>query len=255
MPDTVLACGSVAGRRTGPTPVTPSVVAVCKDRCGFLVGPASRERQPVHRSALMKMDGSAFGRWTLMIRTILFALFLSLVPLTCFGQRIVEVAPTEEFAVRLSLRDREELKPFAAEYQRTITTRLKPLGPDQVTNVFGQKLESIRNLTPHGLTNSVALPSFAPDSVLLSGLLVTNDQSHADLYAVGDVGYIEFIYQWDGSTEYARIVLYFRPDASFVPLKNADDFSRRLEWEKPKWQALQEWLDVHVPKPAKRGQG
>lgn len=161
------------------------------------------------------------------------------------------VVRSEEFPIRPSLRDREELKPLAAEYQQIITTRLKPLTSDQVTNVFGPKLESLRDLNPHRLTNSVALPLFAPDSVYLSGLLVTNDQSHADLYAVGDIGYIEFIYQWDGSMTYARIVLYFRPDASFVPLKTEHDLPRRLAWEKPKWQALKKWLDVHLPNPSK----
>lgn len=188
-----------------------------------------------------------------MTRAIVFALFLSLIPVICSGQRGV-ILLREEFPIRLSLRDREELKPLAAEYQQIITTRLKPLTSNQVTNVFGPKLESLRDLNPHQLTNSVALPLFAPDSVYLSGLLVTNDQSHADLYPVGDIGYIEFIYQWDGSMTYARIVLYFRPDASFVPLKTEDDFSRRLEWEKPKWLALQKWLDVHLPKQKMRNE-
>jgi hypothetical protein len=183
-----------------------------------------------------------------MTRTIAFALFVCAIPLVCFGQRGIVVAPGQEFSIRLALRDREELKPLAAEYQQIIDTRLKALTSDQVTNVFGLKLESLRKLTPHRLTNSVALPLFAPDSVYLSGLQVTNDQSHAELYAVGDIGYIEFIYQWDGGISHTRIVLYFRPDAAFVPLKTEHDFPRRLEWEKPKWLALQKWLDVHLPK-------
>lgn len=154
----------------------------------------------------------------------------------------------QEYAVRMALRDRPELEALASEYQQVINQRLKPLKAGQLTNVFGPKLESQRELTPQRLTNHVALPLFAPPIVSLSGLLVTNDQSHADLYAMGDIGYAWFVYQWDGSLEYARLVLYLRPDASFVPLKTEADFTTRLEWEKAKWLALQQWLDVHLPK-------
>jgi len=169
----------------------------------------------------------------------------------CSGVIAIWVGPRQESSIRQSLRDREELKPLAAEYQQIVYTPLWALNnSEQVTNVFGPILETLtlRDLHPHRLTNSVALPLFAPEFVYVSGLLVTNDQSHAELYAVGDIGYVEFIYQWDGSITLARKVLYFRPDAAFVPLKTEDDFSRRLAWEKPKWLALQKWLDVHLPK-------
>jgi hypothetical protein len=183
-----------------------------------------------------------------MKTTIAVALFLCSIPVVCLGDRSVLVAPPQEFPIRISLRDRGELKPLAAEYHQIVFTRLKSLQSNEVTNVFGPKLESHRDLNAHRLTNSLVLPLFAPDSVSISGLLVTNNLSHADLYAVGEIGYAEFIYQWDGSMEYARVVLYFRPDAAFVPLQTEADFSRRLEWEKPKWLALKKWLDAHLPK-------
>ncbi len=185
-----------------------------------------------------------------MTRILLFALLLGALPTICCGQRWVMIAPRQEFVIRHSLRDREELKPLAAEYNQIIAARLQTLTLDQITNVFGPKLETVRDLNFLWLTNRVALPLFAPDSLALSGLVVTNDQSHADLYAVGDVGYVELIYQWDGGTEYARRVLCFRPDATFVPLKTEDDFYRRLDWEKSKWLALKKWLDAHLPKAA-----
>jgi hypothetical protein len=183
-----------------------------------------------------------------MIRTIFIALLLCAVPVRGFSQRWVTVM-REELAVRISLRDRAELKPLAAEYQQFVTNRLRPLQAGQVTNIFGPKLETVRTLNPHQLSHTAVLPLFAPDSVCLSGLLVTNDQAHADLYAVGDIGYAEFFYHWDGEA-LASIVLYFRPDATYPPLKTEDDFPRRLEWEKPKWQAMQKWLDLHLARPA-----
>src|SRR5258706_3628410 len=109
-----------------------------------------------------------------MTRTIAFALFLCAIPLVCSGQRPIMVAPRQEFPIRLSLLDRQELKPLAAEYEQAITTLLQILkSEDQVTNVFGTKLETHRSLTPDALTNGVALPLFAPTAVILSGLLVT----------------------------------------------------------------------------------
>jgi hypothetical protein len=176
-----------------------------------------------------------------MTRIIVIALMLA-VPVTSFSQRWVMIM-RDEFATRMSLRDRETLKPLTAEYQR-VTTQLLSLQAEQVTNTFGPKLEIVRTLNPHLLSRPAALPLFASDSVCLSGLLVTNDQTHADLYAVGDIGYAEFFYHWDGKT-LANVVLYFRPDASFAPLKTEDDFPRRLDWEKPKWQAMQKWLHAH----------
>ena len=161
------------------------------------------------------------------------------------------VCPLQEFGIRVSLGDRQELKPLTAEYEQIVATLHQTLkSEDQVANIFGPKLETNRTLTPNGMTNNIALPSFAPFSVTLSGLLVTNDQSHADLYAVGGYGYVKLIYQWDGSITYARIVLYLRPDASFLPLTKEDDLAKRLAWEKPKWLALQNWLQFHLPKPA-----
>jgi hypothetical protein len=43
-------------------------------------------------------------------------------------------------------------------------------------------------------------------------------------------------------------VFFFRVDDKFVPLKTTNDISSRLEWEKPKTEALRKWLDEHLPK-------
>jgi hypothetical protein len=33
-----------------------------------------------------------------------------------------------------------------------------------------------------------------------------------------------------------------------IPLKSTNDFAKRVEWEKPKFEALKKWLDEHLPK-------
>jgi hypothetical protein len=113
-----------------------------------------------------------------MKRKLLFTLLLGALSLVCSEERLVTVAPAEEWQIRKSLHDQEELKPLEAEYQQLVAARLKTLTEDQITNVFGPQLETIRKLDSRLFTNHIALPLFAPDTLVLSGLLVTNDLSH-----------------------------------------------------------------------------
>jgi hypothetical protein len=91
--------------------------------------------------------------------------------------------------------------------------------------------------------------------MMVSGLHSTDpaqNKNHTDLYAVGDIGYIELYSQNDGEGVQNAIV-YFRSDdnfdplSRFVPLQSTNDFADRLEWEKGKFGALKEWMDKHMP--------
>ena len=70
----------------------------------------------------------------------------------------------------------------------------------------------------------------------------TKNKSHTDLYAIGDIGYVEFYSKLDGE-RVQTAVIYFRADFVFTPLKSTNDFAARLAWEENKFDALQEWLD------------
>ena len=41
---------------------------------------------------------------------------------------------------------------------------------------------------------------------------------------------------------------FHRADDNFVPVRSADDFEKRLEWDKAKLAEITKWLDEHLPK-------
>src|SRR5262249_23779929 len=73
----------------------------------------------------------------------------------------------------------------------------------------------------------------------------TQNKSHTDLHAVGNIGYLEFYSQLDGEKVQTALI-YFRSDSAFIPLKSTNDFSARLEWERKKFASLREWFDRHL---------
>ena len=162
-------------------------------------------------------------------------------------------APQDNSQVRSSVGDRPELKPLHAAYTNIIQTRLWPLKLDEVPKVFGPKLDTATNwwgfevkgegkrsgpqLDHHPA--SLVLPIFAPAGgtncggsmmMMVSGMHTgdpARDKSHTDLYAIGDIGYVEFYSQIDGEN-IQTAVIYFRADEKFVPLKSTNDFPKRL---------------------------
>ncbi len=179
-----------------------------------------------------------------MKRTILAILSLCALPIVSFAQRgILLGLPHDDPNARRDVYRWVELKPFTSEYDQIIKTRIGSLKGEGITKVFGPKLEQhslMRNGDP---TNSIA-PLFAPYSLSFSGLLEGEDKSHRDLFALGNIGYVEFFYERDDSFKTA--VLYAHLDDKFVPLKSTNDFSKRLEWDKTKWDALRQWLHAHA---------
>lgn len=164
-----------------------------------------------------------------------------------------------------------ELKPLQAAYDDIIQTRLWPLKLDDIAKIFGPKLDTASNWWSHdpgvggkssgpGLEKQPAdfvVPVFASGScwgggmgMTVSGLHSTNpadNKNHTDLHAVGDIGYVEFFYANDGA-RLQNAALCFRADKEFVPLTSTNELSKRLVWEKAKFDALKKWLDEHMPK-------
>jgi hypothetical protein len=135
--------------------------------------------------------------------------------------------------------DRAELNPLRAEYENIISTRIWPLKYGDVTNIFGPKLDA--------KPNHYALPIFVPVMQGMSGLAPKNDKRHMDFYALGDVGYFQVYYNWDGDT-IGIAAFYLRTDDKFVPLQSTNDFARRLDWDKAGFASLKRWFDQRLPK-------
>lgn len=95
-------------------------------------------------------------------------------------------------------------------------------------------------------TNAI-LPLFVHTPLGLSGLLMGDDLSHVDTYAVGSIGYLEFFYYRDG-TSLEDVAFYTRIDEAFVPLKTTNDLQRRMVWDRKKLTEFEQWQDQHMPK-------
>ena len=142
---------------------------------------------------------------------------------------------------------RDELRPIQHEYGDIMVTRIWLLENDDVTNVFGPKLET--------KPDSYALPLFVPHEVsieplpnkLVDGTWQKTDWRDMDYYAVGNSGYVQFYYDLDNKAR-GVAALYLRTDDRFVPLQSTNDFARRLDWEKVKLSLVEKWLDDHLPK-------
>ena len=180
-------------------------------------------------------------------------------------------APEDNWLMRAWACNQPESKLLHAEYSDTITTRLWPLRFGEMEKIFGPKLKTATNWWGTD-TNAIAersgpslghrpadcvLPVIAsgggtncggPMMLMVSGLHSndpTKNKSHTDLYAIGDIGYVELYSHLDGE-KVQTAVIYFRLDFAFIPLKSTNDFSARLAWEKNKFEALKEWFNGHL---------
>jgi hypothetical protein len=178
-----------------------------------------------------------------MKRTFFTILLLCGLPIASFSQRgILLGLPYDDPNARRDVYGQIELKPFIAEYNQIIERRIGPLKDSDIANVFGPKLAQ-RGFTTWYPTNCVA-PLFVPYSLLFSGLLEGEDKAHRDLYAVGNIGYLEFFYERDG--RFKTVVYYACLNDKFVPLKSPSDFPNRLEWDKTRFEEFKKWLDAHL---------
>ena len=205
------------------------------------------------------------------IAVVLFAFCRAGFAVSIFTFTIYAEHPQDNREARAHVCDRPELKPLHAAYTNTIQTQLCPLKFDQLAKIFGPKLDTATNRAGLGVDEKdkisgpelghhpadLVLPIFAPGGwINCNGTMVmmvfslrfydpAKNNRHTDLYAVGDLGYVELYSQLDGE-KVQTAVIYLRTDDKFVPLKSTNDFSKRLEWEKGKFETLKKWLDAHL---------
>jgi hypothetical protein len=207
-----------------------------------------------------------------MKRIIALALWLCSFHSTSFAVILFYIdAPQDVREVRAWAGDRPELKPLHDEYFDIIKTRLLPLRFSEMDRIFGPKFETATNWWGiEGAANSeqsgpklthyptnLVLPVFASKggtngggvlTMMVSGLHSADpaqNKSHTDLYAVGDIGYVEFYSHLDGE-KVQTAVIYFRADDQFVPLKSPNDYAARLAWDTARFAALKRWFASHL---------
>ncbi len=140
-----------------------------------------------------------------------------------------------------------ELQPLLTEYSELLEVRIYPLcATTNPAAFFGPKLDQ--------QPTDRARPLFGPSWISESGMTPGGvpDKRHVEFHAVGDVGYLEVHYGFDG-VWVSACALYLRTDATFVPLKSTNDFAKRLEWDKAKFDTLKKWFDAHLPKLTELG--
>jgi hypothetical protein len=150
-------------------------------------------------------------------------------------------APQDVQKLRESIRKRADVQRLTEEYNTVERAYLWYLRSNELPATFGTKMKDF--------PRSCILPAFEQEIVAVSGLtdMSKPDKRHTDVYAVGSIGYIEFIFGQDGQ-RMETTVICFRPDATFVPLTSKTSILKRLEWEKQKWQFAQAWLKARLVK-------
>lgn len=185
-----------------------------------------------------------------MKQTILAALLGVALATTALGEIISIVeSPQDDLKVLDGLSficDHPELQPVLAEYIELLEVRIHPLR--HLTNIvacFGPMLEQ--------RPPDRAKPLFVPMTVWESGLhSVSANKRHVEFHAIGDVGYLEVHYGYDG-VWVAACAVHLRTDDKFVPLKSTNDFAARLKWDMARFDTLKKWFDVHLPKLTELG--
>ena len=127
------------------------------------------------------------------------------------------------------------------EFNEFQERRIWPITCSDIKAALGATMEAV--------PKDRVLPIFESTCVMLSGLRsrAEPDKSHADVYAIGDIGYLEVHYHQNGE-KVETALLFYRPDADFVPLKALDNLMPRLDWELKKLKLAEKWLAQHLPK-------
>jgi hypothetical protein len=174
--------------------------------------------------------------------------------------------PHDNAKARRAAYDRPEVSALRTEWMDLNQTRFRLLKSNDVARIFGPPLTN----RPADLV----LPVFSENMVVLSGRsLDSHARWRTDLHPLGNLGYIEVYYQWDG-TNIATAVLYHKSDKGFAPLRFRepfpqklaldqatlrglgkwlgnyvvpDGYTARLAWDKARFRDIQGWLNLHLP--------
>ena len=180
------------------------------------------------------------------------ALLFSLLSNKCFGVVLSMVdAPQDDLRVlgpcNTNVCRYPELRRLGEKYNELLSVRFFPLKQAEVREIFGAKLDK--------KPDEFVKPLFVPGMIMESGLGYSDaaNKRHVDFHAIGDIGYLEVHYAYNGES-IATCVIYFRADAGFVPLKSTNDIPAREAWDNAKYNKLLNWLDDHMPRVTDLGE-
>ena len=134
-----------------------------------------------------------------------------------------------------------EWQPLSQKYNELLSVRFFPLKEADIDTVFGPKLDK--------KPDDFVKPLFVPPVLMESGLGYSDaaNKRHIDFHNLGDLGYLEVHYGYDGDSV-GTCIIYLRADAGFVPLKSTNDIPAREAWDNAKYAKLQGWLNDHMPR-------
>lgn len=171
---------------------------------------------------------------------------LSLLGSKCFGVVLSFVeAPRDDLRVLgpcdTNVCRHPELQALGQKYNELLTIRFLSLKQSDVAAIFGPKLEK--------KPDDFVRPLFGPGMIVESGLHSTDEANkrHIDFHAIGDLGYLEVHYAYNGESM-DTCIIYLRADAGFIPLKSTNDIAGREAWDEAKFEKLKGWLNDHMPK-------
>jgi hypothetical protein len=166
---------------------------------------------------------------------------------------IIEIldAPGDSEKVRKSIEENPQVVALRKDYFAFQDKYFWPLLNSEMGTIFGRRLKSTKGITitESDLPAVYVLPSFQSSEFITTGVVDVSQpqRRHVDYYRVGDLGFVEFVFHQDGERVHAAVI-YFRPDAQFVPLRSENDLARRIAWEKKKWERIKSWIIQHLPK-------
>ena len=171
---------------------------------------------------------------------------LSLLSNQCLGEVLSEVdAPQDDLRVLgpcdTNACTHPELQVLSQKYNELLALRFFSLKQADVAAVFGSKLDT--------KPDDFVKPLFVPRMIAVSGLGYSDaaNKRHVDYHAIGDIGYLEAHYGFNGES-IETCVIYLRADAQFVPLKSSNDIPAREIWDNVKFEKLEGWLNEHMPR-------
>jgi hypothetical protein len=165
---------------------------------------------------------------------------------------IIEIldAPGDSEKVRKSIEEKPQVVALRKDYFAFQDKYFWPLLNSEMGAIFGRRLKSTKGITElPDLPAGYVLPSFQSSEFITTGVVDVSQpqRRYVDYYRVGDLGFVQFVFHQYGERVHAAVV-YFRPDAQFVPLRSENDLARRIAWEKKKWGRIKSWIIHHLPK-------
>jgi hypothetical protein len=159
-------------------------------------------------------------------------------------------APGDSEKVRKSIEEKPQVVALRKDYFAFQDKYFWPLLNNEMETIFGRRLKSTKGITElPDLPAPYVLPSFQSTEFITTGFFDVSQpqRRHVDYYRVDDLGFVQFVFHQDGERVEAAVI-YFRPDAQFVPLRSKKDLARRIGWEKKKWERTKSWIIQHLPK-------